>query len=329
MSKVIYFNETGGPEVLKFADVAVAAPGDHDVQIRVRAIGLNRAESMYRSGHYVIDPVFPAKLGYEAAGDIVALGKAVTGFHVGDRVSVIPAFSFADYGMYGEVVNAPAHAIVSIPDGVGYEEAAATWMQYTTAYGALVQMGGLREGDTVVVGAAASSVGMAAIQIANMLKATPVALTRAANKVAALKDAGAAHVLLSGDPELAERILHVTGGKGARLVFDPVGGPQARQLIRAMADGGTYYQYGALDQCDMPVPVLDILARHLTLRGYELFEITTAPAALEQAKSFITAGLASGALRPVIDRVFAFDDMVQAHRYLEAGNQVGKIVVTV
>lgn len=329
MSRIIHFNQTGGPEVLQFADARVAAPGPLEVQIRVRAIGLNRAEAMYRSGRYVIDPVFPAQLGYEAAGDVIAIGQEVTACAVGDRVSVIPAFSFADYGMYGEVVNAPAHAIVRIPDGVGYETAAATWMPYITAYGALVQMGGLRAGDAVVIGAAASSVGVAAIQIANRLGATPLALTRRHAKVAPLKAAGAAHVLLSDDAELTERILHLTGGNGARLVFDPVGGPQARDLIRAMAQQGTYYQYGALDGRDIPVPVMDILARHLSLRGYELFEISTAPERLQAAKAFIAQGLASGALRPVIDRVFQFDQMVEAHRYLEAGNQVGKIVVRV
>lgn len=329
MSKVIHFNRTGGAEVLEFAEVDVAAPTAGEVQISVRALGINRAEIMFRNGEYVIDPVFPATLGYEAAGDVLAVGSDVTEVRVGDRVSVIPTFSFADYGMYGERVNAPAHAVVKIPDGISYEQAAATWMQFVTAYGALVSMGGMRAGDTVVLGALTSSVGLAAIQMANMVGATPIALTRTLNKERQLRAAGAAHVFAISDPELPEKIRAVTGGQGARLVFDPVGGPGARALFSAMADQGIYYQYGALSAADIPVPVMDVLSRHLTLRGYELFEITTVPERLAAAKLFISEGLSSGALSPVIDRVFEFADIADAHRYMESGGQVGKIVVRV
>ncbi|WP_229720860.1 zinc-dependent alcohol dehydrogenase family protein [Dyella nitratireducens] len=317
----------GDADVLQFDDVAVPEPQANEVQIEVRALGLNRAEIMYRTGRYVIEPVFPAQLGYEASGDVVAIGSAVSEFAVGDRVSVIPAFSFHEYGMYGEVVNAPVHAVVKNPDGVSYEEAAATWMKFTTAYGALVNMGGLAEGDAVLLGAASSSLGLAAIQIAHMVKAMPIALTNSAGKFDALRAAGAAHVFLGDDPDLVERIMEVTAGKGARIAFDPVGGANARRLIQALSFEGIFYLYGALDSRDVAVPVMDVLSRHLTLRGYELFEITKDSKKIEEAKAFITRGLASKALRPVIDRVFAFDEMVEAHRYMEAGNQIGKIVV--
>jgi NADPH2:quinone reductase len=329
MTKTILFNRTGGAEVLEFVDVEVAQPSADEVQISVKALGINRAEIMYRTGQYVIDPVFPAKLGYEAAGDVMAVGSNVTDIQVGDRVSVIPAFSFADYGMYGEVVNAPANAVAKIPDGISYEQAAATWMKYITAFGALVLMGGMKAGDTVVLGAASSSVGLAAVQIANMVGATPIALTRKLDVERKLKDAGAAHVFTSSDPDLTEKIRALTDGKGARLVFDPVGGTGARALFRAMAYDGIYYQYGALSSADLSVPVMDVLSQHLTLRGYELFEITEVTERLAAAKKFITEGLSSGALKPVIDKVFDFANLADAHRYMEAGNQVGKIVVKV
>lgn len=329
MSRVIHFNRVGGAEVLEFVDVEVAAPLADEVQISVKALGINRAEIMYRNGQYVIDPVFPAKMGYEAAGDVTAVGSNVTDFKVGDRVSVIPAFSFANYGMYGELVNAPVHAVVKIPDGISYEESAATWMKFVTVFGALVLMGGMKAGDTVVLGASSSSLGLAAIQMANMVGATPVALTRSLDIEKQLKAAGAAHVFTGDDPELTDKIRALTGGKGARLVFDPVGGPGARALFRAMAYEGIYYQYGALSPGDLPVPVMDVLSQHLTLRGYELFEITEVPERLAAAKKFITEGLSSGALKPVIDKVFDFADIADAHRYMEAGSQIGKIVVKV
>ncbi|SEF34489.1 zinc-dependent alcohol dehydrogenase family protein [Variovorax sp. NFACC27] len=329
MSRVIHFNRVGGAEVLEFVDVEVAAPLADEVQISVKALGINRAEIMYRNGQYVIDPVFPAKMGYEAAGDVTAVGSNVTDFKVGDRVSVIPAFSFANYGMYGELVNAPVHAVVKIPDGISYEESAATWMKFVTVFGALVLMGGMKAGGTVVLGASSSSLGLAAIQMANMVGATPVALTRSLDIEKQLKAAGAAHVFTGDDPELTDKIRALTGGKGARLVFDPVGGPGARALFRAMAYEGIYYQYGALSPGDLPVPVMDVLSQHLTLRGYELFEITEVPERLAAAKKFITEGLSSGALKPVIDKVFDFADIADAHRYMEAGSQIGKIVVKV
>ncbi|WP_431823393.1 zinc-dependent alcohol dehydrogenase family protein [Burkholderia sp. F1] len=329
MSRVIRFHRTGGPDVLQIDDVEVRAPGAGEVQLRVKAIGLNRAEVMYRTGSYTIEPRFPATLGYEASGVVAAVGPGVTGFAEGDAVSVVPAFSFAEYGMYGERVNVPARAVVRHPASLSFEEAAATWMMYVTAYGALIELGQLQRGEAVLIGAASSSVGQAAIQIANHIGAVPIALTRSERKRQALVDAGAAHVIAGSGPELTQEVLRVTGGDGARIAFDPVGGPDAAHPLRALRPHGTFFQYGALDTRDLVVPVMDLLARHLTLRGYELFEITGDAERLERAKRFITEGLAAGALKPSIDRTFAFEAIADAHRYMEAGAQVGKIVVTV
>ncbi|OXJ29351.1 MULTISPECIES: zinc-dependent alcohol dehydrogenase family protein [Burkholderia] len=329
MSRIVRFHRVGGPEVLQIDTVDVPAPGPDDIQLRVKAIGLNRAEVMYRSGEYTFMPRLPAALGYEAAGIVAAVGRNVTAFAEGDAVSVVPAFSFADYGMYGEVVNVPARAAVRHPASLSFEEAAATWMMFVTAWGALIELGGLQRGDAVLIGAASSSVGQAAIQIANHVGAVPIALTRGESKRQALLDAGAKHVIVGSPADLPQQVADLTGGTGARLVFDPVGGPDAAKLLRALATNGTFFQYGALDTRDIPVPVMDLLARHLTLRGYELFEITGDAQRLERAKRFIVDGLAAGALKPLIDRTFAFDDIVEAHRYMEAGAQVGKIVVTV
>lgn len=329
MSRIVRFHRIGGPDVLQIDNVDVPAPGPDEIRLRVKAIGLNRAEVMYRSGAYTFTPRLPASLGYEASGVVAAVGSNVTGFAEGDAVSVVPAFSFADYGMYGDVVNVPAHAVVKHPDSLSFEEAAATWMMFVTAYGALIELGGLQRGDAVLIGAASSSVGQAAIQIANHVGAVPIALTRGEAKRQALLDAGAAHVIVGSPADLPQQVAEMTGGIGARLVFDPVGGPDAANLLRALRTNGTFFQYGALDTRDIPVPVMDLLARHLTLRGYELFEITGDAQRLERAKRFIVDGLAAGTLKPSIDRTFAFDDIADAHRCMEAGAQVGKIVVTV
>lgn len=328
MSKIIRFHQTGGPDVLQIDNVDVAAPKAKEVQIRVKALGINRAEIMYRTGQYVIEPQFPAVLGYEAAGIVEAVGPDVTEFVVGDIVSVVPAFSFADYGLYGELVNAPAHAVVKHPENLSFIEAAATWMMFVTAYGALIEFGKLEAGETVLIGAASSSVGLAAIQIANMVGATPIALTRSSKKRQALLDAGAVHVIATQEQDLISEVMALTDGKGARMAFDPVGGPDAGKILQTLSMQGIFFQYGALDNRDIPVPVMDILSKHLTLRGYELFEITGDLDKLEQAKNFINHGLANGELRPIINRTFAFEEMAEAHSYMESNTQVGKIVVT-
>lgn len=329
MPKVVHFHRTGDADVLVLEEVSVPQPKKHEVQIEVKAIGLNRAEIMYRTGQYVIDPQFPAKLGYEAAGVVLAVGSDVSDIAPGDLVSVVPAFSFADYGMYGEVVNAPEHAVVKHPSNLSFVEAAASWMMFVTAYGALVEYGNLQAGDTVLIPAASSSVGLAAIQIANMLGAIPVALTRTSAKRQALLDAGAKHVIATQEEDLVAEVAAITSGKGARIVFDPVGGPEATKLIKSMSDSGIFFQYGALDHRDIPVPVFDILGKHLTVRGYELFEITTDMQKLANAKAFVTKGLAGGQLKPVIDQVFSLNDIATAHRRMESNAQIGKIVVVV
>lgn len=328
MSRVVRFHRTGDAQVLQIDEVDVSAPKAGEVQIRVKALGINRAEIMYRTGQYVMEPRFPAILGYEAAGLVEALGPDVAGFNIGDAVSVVPAFSFADYGMYGELVNVPLHALVKHPENLSFEEAAASWMMFVTAYGALIDIGNLQAGETVLVRAASSSVGLAAIQIANMVGAVPVALTRTSQKRQALLDAGAAHVIATEEQDLINEVMSITEGKGARMAFDPVGGVYAGQIFKVLGMQGIFFQYGALDAEDIPVPVMDVLGKHLTLRGYELFEITGNPEKLEQAKSFVNAGLASGKLHPVIDRTFAFEEIAEAHRHMEANSQVGKIVVT-
>ena len=329
MSKRIIFNQTGSADVLEYVEANTPAPKHDEVQIKVHAIGLNRAEIMYRTGQYVIEPQFPAILGYEASGEIVALGQDVKEFALGERVAVIPAFMFSEYGTYGEIINVPARAVVAIPDNQSWEEAAATWMQFTTADGALIEYAQLKQGDFVIINAASSSVGIAAIQIANMIGAYPIAISRSSSKKKELLDAGASHVIVTAEENLTEKVLQITQGKGANVAFDPVGGAGATDIIRALSHGGQFYQYGALSAEPISVPVMDLLAKHLTIRGYELFEITMDNHKLAHAKAFITQGLAQGALKPLIAKIFDFNDISNAHRYMEAGNQVGKIVVTI
>jgi NADPH:quinone reductase-like Zn-dependent oxidoreductase len=330
MTRIVRFHETGGPEVLRIEDLEPQAPGSGEVQIDVKAIGLNRAEAMFRLGKYLEAPKLPARLGYEAAGTVSALGAGVEGLQVGQRVASVPGFSMNAYGAYGDRVVVPAWAAVPTPDAISDEEAAAVWMQYLTAWGALIFIARLGPGDVVLIPAASSSVGLAAIQIANMVGATPIALTRTSKKAGALKKAGAVHVIATGEEDLVAAVQRVSGDHAPRVVFDPVGGPLVEQLATTMARDGILFQYGALSSEPTPLPLFSVLSKSLTIRGYTLFEFTQKPGAeLRQGIDFVLGGLADGKLRPLIDRTFALDQIVEAQRYMEANEQIGKIVVTV
>jgi NADPH:quinone reductase-like Zn-dependent oxidoreductase len=327
MSRTIKFAKAGGPEVLEFIERQVPAPGPHEVRIEVKAIGLNRADSMWRNDKYVEPVRFPAGLGYEAAGIVDAVGKDVTDFALGDIVSTLPAFSLNKYVMYGEVVLAPDHAVVKHPESLSFIEAASVWMMFITAYGALIADAKVTNGDVVIIPAASSSVGLAAIQIATYAGATPMALTRTSEKKKRLHEAGAAHVIATQEQDMVAEVMRITNRNGARVAFDPVGGPDFGKLIAALANHGTVYIYGALSEGDTPIPVLEMISKMPVVKGYSIRRVMGDETHRKIAAEYVIKGLACGALKPVIDRTFKFDDMVEAHRYLESGGQFGKIVV--
>ena len=329
MTRAVRFHRTGGPEVMQFDDLPVGDPRPGEIRVRIEAIGLNRAEAMFRSGAYLETPRLPARLGYEASATIEALGDGVDGFAPGDAVSVIPAFSMNDYGVYADTAIVPAYGVLRRPNGVSAIESAAIWMAYLTAWGALIDIGRLGEGDAVVIPAASSSVGLAAIQVANSVGAISIATTRTHAKATALQHAGAAHVIATADQDLVAEVFRATGGKGARLVFDPVGGPQIEKLAEAMSGHGILFLYGALATAPTPFPVIAGMQKALTMRGYTLFEFVRDEQRLGRAAAFIENGLAGGRLKPVIAKTFPLDQIVEAHRYMESNQQFGKIVVTV
>jgi NADPH:quinone reductase-like Zn-dependent oxidoreductase len=328
VSRTIKFAKAGGPEVLEFIETQVPAPGPYEVRIKVKAIGINRAESMWRNDKYIEPVKFPAGLGYEAAGIVEAVGKDVTGFAVGDAVSAIPAFSMNQYCTYGEVILAPNHAVVKHPEWLSFVEAASVWMMFITAYGALIFDAQVKAGDFVIIPAASSSVGLAAIQIANYGGATPIALTRTSDKKKRLHGAGAAHVIATQEQDVVAEVMRITNDNGARVAFDPVGGPDFPKLISALADRGIAYIYGALSEGDTPIPVLEMIPKMPAIKGYNIGLVVGDEGRRKAAVEYVIEGLASGALKPVIDRTFKFDDMVEVHRYLENSEQFGKIVVT-
>jgi NADPH:quinone reductase-like Zn-dependent oxidoreductase len=329
MVRVVRFHRHGGPEVLCIETLEEPPPARGEVQIRVKALGLNRAEALLRRGTYIETATFPSGLGLEAAGIVAAVGEGVAGFVPGDVVSIVPPLSMVRWPAYAELATFPAELVVKHPHELGFQAAAAVWMQYLTAYGALIDIAGLGRGDVVAITAASSSVGLAAIQIANRIGAVPVALTRTSIKRGALRDAGAAHVIASDEENIGARLAEIAGPNGVRVVFDAVGGPAFEPLTAGMSPGGVLIEYGGLSPMLTPFPLVNVLGKSLTLRGYLVHEVIRDPARLARAKAFILGGLLDGSLKPIIARTFRFEEIVEAHRFLESNTQFGKIVVTI
>ncbi len=224
MTKTVRIHKTGGPEVLRIEDLPVGDPGTGEVRVRVHSIGLNRSEAAYRAGKYLLPPKLPSLMGYEACGVIEALGAGAQGHAVGDRVCVLPTYRLGEYGVYAESAIVPTSAVLAAPPGLSAAQASAVWMAYVTAY-AIIEVAKIGLGDYVLIPAASSSVGLAAIQWANWAGAVPIALTRHSTKTAALRDQGARHVVATEETDMVAEVMRITGGKGARTAFDPVGAP--------------------------------------------------------------------------------------------------------
>jgi NADPH:quinone reductase-like Zn-dependent oxidoreductase len=218
---------------------------------------------------------------------------------------------------------------VKHPESLSFVEAASVWMMFLTAYGALVFDAQVKAGDFVIIPAASSSVGLAAIQIANYAGATPIALTRTSEKKQRLHEIGAAHVIVTQEQDMVTEVMRITNGNGARVAFDPVGGPDFPKLIAALSFQGIAYIYGALSEDDTTIPVLGMIGKMPTIKGYSIRLVAGDAERRKVAVEYVTKGLASGALKPIIDRTFRFDEMAGVHRYLENSGQFGKIVVTV
>ena len=328
MPKTVRIHQTGGPEVLRLEELPVGDPKTGEIRIRVQSIGLNRSEAIYRSGKYLIPAKLPSLIGYEAFGTVEALGPGVQGHSPGDPVCVIPTYRLGEYGVYAESAIVPARSVFAAPPGLTPVQGCAIWMAYLTAY-AIIEVAKIGIGDHVLIPAASSSVGLAAIQLANWAGAVPIALTRHSVKAAALREQGARHVIATEETDVVAEVMRITHGKGARTAFDPVGGPFVEKLCNCLAEEGILFIYGDLSNQPTPYPHWPVALKGLSIRGWVFSAISNKPERYARVRETIQAGLASGHLKPVIAKTFTLDQIADAHAYLESNQQIGKVVVTV
>jgi NADPH:quinone reductase-like Zn-dependent oxidoreductase len=328
MPKVVRLHQLGGPEVLKFEEQPQRQPQAGEVRIRVKAVGLNRAEAMYFRGQYLEQPRLPSGLGYEAAGIVEEVGPGVEPSLIGRAISTVPGFSMNDYPVLGEEAVVPITHVGAYPENLTPTEAAAIWMQYLTAWGGLVNIAHVAKNDFVLISAASSSVGIAAIQIAKGEGAITIAVTRTSKKREELHELGADHVIATAEEDLVARVGKITGGKGVRVLFDPVAGPFVEQLAAAAAPHAILIEYGWLSLQPTPFPLVAALHKQLTVRGYTLHEVNADPALSRTAREYIFDRLADDRFKVKIAKTFPFADTVKAYEYLESNEQIGKVVIT-
>ena len=293
----------------------------------MHSIGLNRADIAYMEGGHYTATTFPSRICYEAAGVVDAVGEGVEGFKMGDRVSAIP-FGDHRYGVGGESAITPAHYLGDWPSGYSAAEAAATWMQYCTAYFPLKELAPVGHGDTVLVSAASSSAGLGAIQLAKLLGATVIACTRTLDKRDFLLSAGADHVVAMSQGNLAAQILSCTSGRGVGVIYDAVGGRFIHEYAEVVGEGAQIFIYGAVaGDSTIHAPILPLIRKGVVIRLYSLINLARDVSAVRRARLFIALALRAGALRPIVDRVFPFERAFEAFEYMKSGVQRGKIVL--
>ena len=329
-ARTVQISRFGGPEVLEFSTCELAEPGPGEVLVNVEWIGINRAEVLWREGSYVMQPDPPVPIGMECSGRVEEIGAGVRGFSQGDQVGVVPTrFDPAKCGAYAEAVMVPATALLPTPSSLEGPEAAAVWMAYLTAWGGLLHVGGLAEDWHVVIPAASSSVGIAAIQLCQLEGAIPIAVTTQERKAEQLKELGAEYVIVSSRDDVADKVRAITDEQGAELFFDSVGGPLLAQELACAAPGAQIVVFGRFDRGAATLDAGAMIGKSLRLEGYHLMRTTMDPQVYDVAVGQIVDGIEEGALSPVVDRVFPFEEIQDAHRYAESREQVGKIVVEV
>ena len=329
MPKIVRFHQLGGPENLRIEEAPTRQPGEGELRLRVQAVGLNRAESMYMHGRYFEQPELPSRIGYEAAGIVEAVGPGVDAKLVGQPVSTVPGYSQNRYGVLGEEAIVPAYSVQPYPAKLTPAEGTAIWMQYLTAYGALKLYGKIQPGEFVLITAASSSVGLAAIQIVKTEGAIAIATTRRSTKKQELLNLGADHVIATEEEDVVERVNAITGGKGARVIFDPIAGSFIEKLAECAAPGGIIFEYGALSLEPTPFPLITAMTKALSIRAYTLMEFVQNPPVLAEAVAYVNERINDGRFTPKIARTFPFSQSVEAYQFLESNQQIGKIVITV
>jgi putative PIG3 family NAD(P)H quinone oxidoreductase len=329
MMRAVVITRFGGPEVLELRDVPSPAPGRGEVRVRVRATAVNRADLLQRAGAYPPPPDAPKDIpGLEFAGEVDAVGKGVIDLAVGARV-----MGLCGGGSYAEEVVVPSRAVVPVPERLSFMQAAAVPEAFITAWDGLIDQAGLAAGETALIPAVGSGVGLAALQIAVAIGARAIGTARTAHKL----DRARAFGLREGDDILvgqggfAPDVLRATGGRGVDVVLELVGGDYVAEDLACLTDKGRVVLVGLMagHRTDLDLGLL--LRKRVRVVGTMLRSrpVEEKIAAVQKLGRHVTPLLARGALEPVVDRAFPLAQAGDAHAYMASNASFGKIVLAV
>jgi synaptic vesicle membrane protein VAT-1 len=334
----VWITKKGGPEVLQVREAPDPEPKPGEVRIRVAAAGINFADVLARMGLYPDAPRLPAVVGYEVAGTVDRVGAGVQGIREGDRVGSITRF-----GGYSDRVCVDAAQAYALPEWLSFEKAAAIPVNYLTAWIMLVWLGCVREGDRVLVHAAAGGVGQAALQICRW-KGAEVIGTASASKHTRLRELGVAHCIDYRTQDFLDEVKRITGGKGVDIALDAVGGSSFRKSYRALAPLGRLYVFGASALApgkkmnvvaaarglwEMPVfRPLPLMNANKGVHGVNLGHLWGQPERLGRMMADIVARVTDRTFDPVVDRTFPFSHAGDAHAYIQDHKNFGKVLLT-
>ena len=315
----------GGPEVLRLVERPVPQPQSGEVLIRVAAAGVNRPDVLQRKGGYPPPPGAPSIMGLEVSGTVVSVGEGVEDTMIGQPVCALIAG-----GGYAEYAVAPAGQCLPVPHGLDMVHAAAIPETLFTVWTNLFERAFATEGDSVLVHGGTSGIGTMAIALGQLFGMTIIVTAGSDAKCARALDLGAAHAINYKTEDFVERVKQITGGKGVAAVLDMVGGDYVPRNLQCLAEDGRHVSIAVQGGMMATVPLFEIMRRRLTLTGSTLRPRDTAFKSLvaDELARTVWPHVEAGKLKPVIDRVFAFADAPAAHARMEAGDHVGKIVLT-
>jgi len=325
MMRAIDPSAPGGPEVLTVAERPVPSPGAGEVLIKVAAAGVNRPDVLQRMGLYPMPPGASTIIGLECSGEVVALGEGVDDSMLGQQVCALVAG-----GAYAEYCVAPAGQCLSLVPALSLEEAAAMPETLFTVWTNLFERGFAAEGDTVLVHGGTSGIGTMAIALCNLFGVEIIITAGSDEKCAAAKNLGADHAINYKTADFVEAVKDITGGRGCQVVLDMVGGDYLPRNLKCLADDGRHISIAVQRGGEATIPIFEIMRRRLTLTGSTLrprsVEFKTMVA--DELARTVWPFVRDGKLKPVMDRSFPLAEAAEAHRRMEAGDHVGKIVLT-
>jgi NADPH:quinone reductase len=325
--RAIVIREPGGPEVLELRDVPTPTPQRGEARVRIRATAVNRADLIQRMGAYPAPPDSPRDIpGMELAGEVDAVGEGVSSVKVGDRV-----FGLAGGGTYAEQVVLPARTLVRLPEALSYVEGAAIPEAFITAYDAMVVQARLAPGETVLVHAAGSGVGTAAIQIARAVGAFSIGTARTAEKLDRTRPMGLGEGIVVEGGRFAEKVTAITAGRGVDVVIDLVGGAYVAEDLACIAMCGRIVVVGLLAGTRADVDLGLLMRKRVEMRGTMLRSrpLEEKIDAANLLARHLAPLFATRQLEPVIDRVLPLARASDAHAYVASNEGFGKVVLEV